>query len=169
MVPLFHCAALIAVAATVLAVTRKSAVHALLYVVVSLLAVAFVFALLGAPFVAALEAILYAGAIMVLFLFVAMVLGLGKRAAENESALLQPTAWIGPALLSALLLVALGVAVTRAAPRSSALGGGSPKDLALALFGPYLIATELASLLLLAGLVGAVHLGRGALDGDAWK
>src|SRR5439155_1537335 len=79
-------------------------------------------ALLGAPSVAALEAILYAGAVMVLFLFVAMVLGLGKQAAGRESALLQPAAWVGPALLAGVLLVALGVAVSRAAPRASALG-----------------------------------------------
>src|SRR5207302_1417306 len=84
------------------------------------------------PFVAALEAILYAGAIMVLFLFVAMVLGFGKQAAGRESAFLQPGAWVGPALLAAVLLVALGVAVSRGSPRASALGGGSPKDLARA-------------------------------------
>ncbi len=158
---LFDIAAIVAFAATVLAVTRDSAVHALLYVVVSLLAVAFIFFLLGAPFVAALEAIVYAGAIMVLFLFVAMVLGMGRDAAVRERALYSPHAWIGPVVLSLVLLVAIGAAVARGEPRASALGGGVAKDLAFALFGPYLIATELASLLLLSGLVGAVHLGRG--------
>ena len=63
-------------------ITRLNAVHALLYLVVSLLAVAMVFFILGAPFVAALEVIIYAGAIMVLFIFVMMMLNIGDRATE---------------------------------------------------------------------------------------
>ena len=67
---LFYLSALVAVISTFMVVTRKSAVHALLYLIVSLLAVALIFFSLGAPFVAALEVIIYAGAIMVLFVFV---------------------------------------------------------------------------------------------------
>ena len=70
----FYVAAAIAIVSTVLMITRLNAVHALLYLVVSLLAVATVFFILGAPFVAALEVIIYAGAIMVLFIFVMMML-----------------------------------------------------------------------------------------------
>ncbi len=79
----FYIAAAVAVVATVLMLTRLNVVHALLYLIVSLLGVAVVFYVLGAPFVAALEAIVYAGAIMVLFLFVVMMLNLGKRTAED--------------------------------------------------------------------------------------
>jgi NADH-quinone oxidoreductase subunit J len=161
MLLLFDIAALVAVTATLLAVTRTHALVALIYVVVSLLAVAFIFLLLGAFFVAALEVTLFAGAIMVLFLFVATILALGHNSVAPEPVLLAPKAWLGPALLATVLLAELGLVISRGAPLRASIGGGSAKELALALFGPYLIATEIASLLLLAGLVGAVRLGRG--------
>ena len=81
----FYIAAIVAIVSTVLTITRLNAVHALLYLIVSLLAVAVVFYTMGAPFVAALEVIIYAGAIMVLFVFVVMMLNLGKRAAMSRS------------------------------------------------------------------------------------
>ncbi len=81
---LFYISAVIAVFSTFLVITRKSAVHALLYLIVSLLAVALIFFSLGAPFVAALEVIIYAGAIMVLFVFVIMMLNLSADAAREE-------------------------------------------------------------------------------------
>ena len=74
---LFYISAVVAILATLMAISRAHPVHALLYLIVSLLAVALVFFTLGAPFVAALEVITYAGAIMVLFLFVVMMLNLG--------------------------------------------------------------------------------------------
>ena len=67
MAVLFYLAAAIALASTVLALTRANATHALIYLIISLLAVAVIFFLLGAPFAAALEVVIYAGAIMVLF------------------------------------------------------------------------------------------------------
>jgi NADH-quinone oxidoreductase subunit J len=93
----FYLSAAVAVAATLMVVTRASAVHALLYLIVSLLAVAVVFFVLGAPFVAALEVIIYAGAVMVLFVFVIMMLNLGKAAAAKEREWLSPGMWVGPA------------------------------------------------------------------------
>ena len=66
-ITLFYIAATIALVATVLAMTRANAIHALIYLIVSLLAVAVIFFLIGAPFAAALEIVIYAGAIMVLF------------------------------------------------------------------------------------------------------
>ena len=85
-------------------ITRLNVVHALLYLIVSLLGVAVVFYVLGAPFVAALEVIIYAGAIMVLFVFVVMMLNLGEHAAEREEQWLTPGIWIGPALLASILI-----------------------------------------------------------------
>ena len=82
----FYIAGAVAVIATILMLTRLNVVHALLYLIVSLLAVAVVFYVLGAPFVAALEVIIYAGAIMVLFVFVVMMLNLGEHGAEMEKA-----------------------------------------------------------------------------------
>ena len=87
MLIVFYIAGAVAILATVLMLTRLNAVHALLYLVVSLLAVAVVFYTLGAPFVAALEVIIYAGAIMVLFVFVVMMLNLGEQASRDGTIL----------------------------------------------------------------------------------
>ncbi len=156
---LFYIAAFVAVAATMLTVTRSTASHALIYLIVSLLAVAVIFFLLGAPFAAALEVVIYAGAIMVLFLFVVMMLNLGRDARERERQWLRPRIWIGPGLLTAVLLLELLYLVvgTRVTTPGVAV---SPKAVGVELFGPYLLAVELASILLLAALVGAYHLGR---------
>lgn len=158
---LFYGSALIAVLATLLVITRTNVVHALLYFIVSLLSVAVIFYSLGAPFAAALEVIVYAGAIMVLFLFVFMMLNLGKPTQEQEKAWLTPGIWVGPVLLAVPLLAEMlwvidagtrGAEVARAVVDARAVG--------IQLFGPYVLAVELASVLLLAGLVGAYHLAK---------
>ncbi|HEX7360757.1 MAG TPA: NADH-quinone oxidoreductase subunit J [Bryobacteraceae bacterium] len=158
MAPAFYISAVIAVISTVLMITRLHAVHALIYLVVSLLAVATVFYTLGAPFVAALEVIIYAGAIMVLFIFVTMLLNIGKRAVEIERAWLDAKAWIGPSILAAILAAELFYILF--AHRSANVRGEiSPQQVGIALYGPYLLGVELVSMLLLAGVVGAYHLG----------
>ena len=101
----FYIAGAVAVIATVLMLTRLNVVHALLYLIVSLLGVAVVFYTLGAPFVAALEVIIYAGAIMVLFIFVVMMLNLGEHGAEMEKQWLTPGIWTGPVLLASILII----------------------------------------------------------------
>ena len=157
----FYLAAAIAVVATLMVITRLNAVHALLYLIVSLLAVALIFYILGAPFAAALEVIIYAGAIVVLFVFVVMMLNLGEAALEQERRWLSPGLWVGPAVLSLILLVELlYMLVAGEGGRKLAAGVVDSKEVGSALYGPYLLAVELASMLLLAGLVGAYHLGR---------
>jgi NADH-quinone oxidoreductase subunit J len=159
MTVVFYLAAIIAVAATVMVITRLNAVHALLYLIVSLLAVALVFFLLGAPFAAAMEVIIYAGAIMVLFVFVVMMLNLGPRTIDQERHWLRQGIWIGPSVLAGFLLAEL-IYILIHVQRMTAVAEVGPKQLALTLFGPYLLGVELASMLLLAGLVGAYHLGQ---------
>ena len=154
----FYIAGAVAVIATVLMLTRLNVVHALLYLIVSLLGVAVVFYVLGAPFVAALEVIVYAGAIMVLFVFVVMMLNLGAHAVEMEKQWLTPGIWIGPVLLASILIVEVVYLVRGDTPGLGA-GAVGPKEVGMALYGPYLIGVELASMLLLAGLVGAYHVG----------
>jgi len=154
----FYIAGAVAVIATVLMLTRLNVVHALLYLIVSLLGVAVVFFVLGAPFLAALEVIIYAGAIMVLFVFVVMMLNLGKHAAGMEKQWLTPGIWTGPVLLASILIIEVGYLV-RGSAAALGMGAVPPKQVGIALFGPYLIGVELASMLLLAGLVGAYHLG----------
>ena len=156
----FYVSAFIATISTFLVITRKSAVHALLYLVVSLLSVAVIFFVIGAPFAAALEVIVYAGAIMVLIVFVIMMLNLGGRAIEEESRLLTGKIWIGPAILSLILLVELGYLLTLLPGAGFTRSTIGPRQIGISLFGPYLLGVELASMLLLAGLVGAYHLGR---------
>jgi NADH-quinone oxidoreductase subunit J len=162
----FQISAIVAVLSTVMMITRASAVHALLYLTVSLLAVALAFFALGAPFAAALEVIIYAGAIMVLFVFVIMMLNIGEEATAVESAWLQPAAWIGPSILALLLAIELGaLAVTGgvAHPPGSVVGA---QAVGIALVGPYMLAVEIASFLLLAGLIAAFHLGRSITRGS---
>jgi NADH-quinone oxidoreductase subunit J len=156
---LFYIASLVALSATGLALTRSNATHALIYLIVSLLAVAVVFFLLGAPFAAALEILIYAGAIMVLFVFVIMMLNLGEEGDARERQWLKPRHWLVPGVMAALLFVELILALAQS---SSVITAQTvePKAVGLALFGPYVLAVELASMLLLAGLVGAYHLGR---------
>jgi NADH-quinone oxidoreductase subunit J len=152
----FYLSGIIAVAATVMTITRRNAIHALLYLIVSLLAVGVVFLTIGAPFAAALEVITYAGAIMVFFVFVVMLLNPDPESGGRPISRL----WLGPALLAAVLLAELVYLLV--AGGSQSLGGSSvqPQAVGTTLFGPYLLGVELASMLLLAGLVGAYHLGR---------
>ncbi len=155
----FYIAGAVAIVATCLVIVSTHPVHALLYLILSLLAVALLFYPLGAPFAALLEVIVYAGAIMVLFVFVAMMLNLGDASARQERLWLRSVPWVGPAVLAAVLLGELigvlhgGAVVTQAITVDARAVG-------LALFGPYLLGVELGSMLLLAGLVGAWHLRR---------
>jgi len=156
---LFYITSAVAVFATGMMITRLNAVHALLYLILSLLAVGVIFFLLGAHFAAVLEVIIYAGAIMVLFVFVIMMLNQGQKTMEQEHAWLQPGIWIGPSLLALILFVELLLIVVLGGNAETGLVVNS-KQVGIALYGPYLLAVELASLLLLAGLVGAYHLGK---------
>jgi NADH-quinone oxidoreductase subunit J len=156
----FYVAAVIAVIATAMAITRLHAVHALLYLIVSLLAVALVFFTLGAPFIAALEVIIYAGAIMVLFVFVIMMLNLGPQAIEQETRWLSFRMWIGPSILTVVLLAELFYVFLSNRKLPSTVAPVQPQAVGALLFGQYLLGVELASVLLMAGLVGAYHLGQ---------
>jgi NADH-quinone oxidoreductase subunit J len=156
---LFYLSSAVALLATVFALTRTNAAHALIYLIISLLAVAVIFFLLGAPFAAALEVVIYAGAIMVLFVFVIMMLNLGKEGVERERARLGPAVWLFPSILSAILLVEMLWVLSK--PSLAQTGALiTAKQVGLSLFGPYVLAVEIASMLLLAGLVGAYHVGR---------
>lgn len=157
----FYLSSAVAIVATLLVISNSKPVHALLYLVVSLLAVAMCFFSLGAPFAGALEIIVYAGAIMVLFVFVVMMLNLGTKTVNQELQWLSPKTWVGPVVLSFILLVELIIVICSG---DSKLTIGhttvSPVDVGVSLFSTYLLAVELASMLLLAALVTAYHIGR---------
>lgn len=156
---IFYFTAAVAVLSSVIMITRYNAVHALLYLIVSSLSMAIIFYLLGAPFAATLEVIIYAGAIMILFVFVVMMLNLGQKAVEQEKRWLHPKVWILPSILVFALLFVVLLAMTGMG-ETQQVNPVSAKQVGISLFGPYLLVVELASFLLLAGLIGAYHIAR---------
>lgn len=157
---LFYISSAIAILATIMVITRHQPIHALLYLIVSFLGIAMIFVSLGAPFVAVLEIILYAGAIIILVIFVVMMLNLGKDTAEQEKQWLQPKVWIGPSLLSLVLLATLVILLGRGNAADMNVSAVPLKNVSLSLYGEYIIAVELVGFLLMAGIVGAAHIGK---------
>ena len=156
----FYIAAAVAILATLRVITNANPVHALLNLIISLLAVAVIFFTLGAPFAGALEVIVYAGAIMVLFVFVVMMLNLGTQVDAQEHKWLQLRVWVGPSIFATALLAEMAWLFSE--PSRAMLGHTlvDGKQVGIALYGPYLLTVELASMLLLATLVAAWHLGK---------
>ena len=148
----------------VLVITRKNAVHSALALILTLLALAGLYLMLYAPFVAGVQIILYAGGIMVLFLFVIMLVSIEKSQREEQF----NKQWIG-GLVGA---VALGALFVRVFVRSKALHDltGMPmaqlpeqsntQEIAVYLYGNYMLAFEIASLLLLVAIIGAVVMAK---------
>lgn len=141
-------------------ITRYHPVHALMYLAVSFLAVGMVFLSLGAPFVAALEIIVYAGAIIVLFIFVVMMLNLGRETARQEKEWLKPKVWLIPSILVLILLVEMIVLLFKDSSTEMQVSVVDPRKVALSLYGEYIIAVELTGFLMMAGIVGAAHIGK---------
>jgi len=156
----FYLLAAATVVATLLCITRTNPVHAVIYLVHAFFDLALIFYLLGAPLVAAWEMIIYAGAIMVLFLFIIMMLELapgGKPLAVDRRR------WI-PILL--LALVTLFCTVVLIVNDPAALAGGAPyhatpRDFGTALFDRYALAVQVVSFQLLFAAVGAYYVGKG--------
>ncbi|HRZ42265.1 MAG TPA: NADH-quinone oxidoreductase subunit J [Bacteroidales bacterium] len=155
----FYIAGVIAVVSTIMAVTRSNAVHALLYLIVSFLAAAVVLFVLGAHFAAALEVIVYAGAIMVLFVFVIMMLNIGGETEKAKERWLVPKRWIGPALMAAILFAILSYAILNQPVATASLSIVEPKTVGISLYTQYLLGVEIAAVMLMAGIIGAFHLG----------
>jgi NADH-quinone oxidoreductase subunit J len=155
---LFYILGCTALAATLLCITRRNPVHAIIYLVNALFALALLFYLLGAPLVAAWEVIIYAGAIMVLFLFVIMMLELGR---PEKLAIPRFSDWWPATLLMAVVIgsVVVIAAVSQPAPPAG-FAGITVREFAGTLFLRYGVAVEVISMQLLFALVGALYLGR---------
>ena len=135
--------------------------HALLNLIVSLLGIAALFFCVGAPLAGALEIVVYAGAILVLFVFVVMMLNLGSTEVQEQH-WFTPQVWAVPAALSFILGLMM-VWMIRAGTNGELLIGAQtvePKAVAMSLFGVYVLLVEVAAFLLLAALVAAFHLGK---------
>lgn len=155
---LFYILAAVTVIATVLAITERHAVHAIVYLVTSFFALAVIFFTLGAPVVAVFEVIIYAGAIMVLFLFVIMMLDLGHPERARRPGIRDW--WPALALGAVTLASALTLLISRAQAVSAAGRAIGVKEFALTLFGKYGVAVEVISMQLLFALVGALYLAK---------
>ncbi|MEW6998125.1 NADH-quinone oxidoreductase subunit J [Colwelliaceae bacterium BS250] len=167
----FYFAAVVAIIASLRVVTGSNAIHALLYLVVSLLAVAVCFYFIGAPFAAGLEVIVYAGAILVLFVFAVMMFDLqGDKNPEHfhaNGSIANFSTWFGPSLLALALLVELIYIINFSdAGGLTASNIVGAKAVGILLYGPYLLAVEIASFLLLAGLIAGYHFAKNDATGD---
>ena len=156
---LFYILGFVMLAATLLCVTSRNPVYAVIYLVKAMFALALLFYLLGAPLVAAWEVIVYVGAIMVLFLFIIMILELAPRERPDDQS---PRRWV-PALLLAASILGCTLLVIFQDPDAAAHGPAyflGPRDFGAALFGRYALAVEVVSFQLLFAAVGAYYLGR---------
>jgi NADH-quinone oxidoreductase subunit J len=156
----FYIASAVAVLSTIMVITRYNMVHALIYLIVSFLAIAVVLFVMGAPFIAALEIIIYAGAIVVLIIFVIMMLNLREETVEQERQWLTKEIYIGPAILSAILLAEMIYIIFSGEPTDVGQPMIDATAVGVSLYGPYVIGVELCGILLMSGIVGAYHLGR---------
>jgi NADH-quinone oxidoreductase subunit J len=152
----FYVASALAIFSTFRAVTCRRTMHAILYFIVSLLSVAVIFFVLGAPFAGVLEIIIYAGAVIVLFVFAVMLMS----REDAHRAVFHVRALAGPAILSGILFLDLLYAAGAESAARFAIEEVGPSEVGASLFGPYLLGVELSGLLLLVGVLGAYHLGR---------
>jgi NADH-quinone oxidoreductase subunit J len=156
---IFYLLAALILIATVLAVTRKNPIHAVVFLIFSFLGSAMLFFLLGAPFLAAFEVIIYAGAIMILFLFVIMMLRLDL----DEFTAFSLRRWVPSVLIGFIFLTLTALTVFRQSGSAALIrpAMASPRGFGRFVFENYWLAVEIISILLLLGLLAAVLLGRG--------
>jgi NADH-quinone oxidoreductase subunit J len=157
---IFYFLSFLALMSAVMVVASKNPVHSVLYLIITFFAIAGHYVLLNAQFLAAVHVIVYAGAIMVLFLYVIMLLNLNKEAEPHKSSLIKFAAVLsGGALLTVLVAALKGVDA-----QADVVGGehtmGLVKNLGNILFTEYLFPFEVSSVLFLAAMVGAVMLGK---------
>ena len=155
---IFYLLAILILVTTGLAITRRDMVHAVVYLIFSFFGSAMLFYLLGAPFLAVLEVIIYAGAIMVLFLFIVMML---KVEAVGER--LFPLAQWLPAALCGLAYLALGIGLVAADPTGRSplvTAQAEPAAFGQFIFQKHWLSIEIISLLLLVAVIGALLLAR---------
>lgn len=166
---IFYYLAVASIASALLAVTRKNAVHSLLWVLALFLHVAGIFVLLAAEFLAAVQVIVYAGAILIFYLFVVMLLDLPDVEVRSPFGNHWPLAAAVGLSFAALACLAqldtldsIGPVIAPAAPSAAAEGPaqGSLSEIGMALFGPFALPFEITSLILLAAIVGAVVLAK---------
>lgn len=167
----FIAAALVAVASSVLMTTRKNPIHSALWMIVTFFAVAVIYLLLNAQFIAVAQVMVYAGAIMMLILFVIMLVHMekGEEAEEARGKIPRsPKMRVAGALITVILFVEVlfGALFYRMTGREgdytteAVNTTGNVKTMGSLLYGQYLFPFEIASILLLVGIVGAVVIAK---------
>ncbi len=157
---LFWIFAIVSVSCGIMVVWNRNPMNSAIYLVVTMLCLAGFYVLLNGGFIATIQVLVYAGAVVVLILFVIMMLNLQEEALQREGSL---PAWGILTLIGLFLVIRIGNALS---PRSSAPladtpeGFGTLQDVGAKLFGPYVLPFELTSILLLVAIIGAVALSR---------
>jgi NADH-quinone oxidoreductase subunit J len=149
----------------VLVVSTRDTVHSVLFLVLDFLSVAALYALLGAEFVAAIQVLVYAGGIVVLYLFVVMLVNLKPSAEAHQDVHRRSKLGLGlaAAVLAELVVIALYGSRQPAAPMAAAAGlpvSGNTEQVGWMLYTNYLIPFEIASMLLLVAMIGAIVLAK---------
>ena len=165
---LFYTFAAVAVLGSLLVVSQRNPVYSVLSLIGAFFGLSGLYVLLDAPFVAVVQIIIYAGAIMVLFLFVVMLLNVPREDAaewDRSHPLYRPGAVRVGAALAAVMAVELGWALSRTpglgrGPGTDQPGASSVADLGRVLFTDYMFAFEVTSILIIIAMVGAVVLAR---------
>jgi NADH-quinone oxidoreductase subunit J len=163
----FYYMAAASIASALLAVTRRNPVHSMLWVLALFLHVAGIFLLLGAEFLAAVQIIVYAGAILIFYLFVVMLLDLPDEEAHPRFGRHWPVAAaVGLGFMTLVWLARAGAANAAGHTASNRPLLGGLAAIGMALFGPFALPFEMASLLLLAAIIGTVVLARRRVAGS---
>ncbi|MDD3579967.1 MAG: NADH-quinone oxidoreductase subunit J [Desulfobacca sp.] len=162
---LFLILAAVALISGVLVVIQVNPVRSALYLILNFFTVAGIYLLAHAEFIAAIQVIVYAGAIMVLFLFVIMLLNLRQPEEGGEKQhLAQKISGAALAGVTALLVIYTCTRINLGPAKEMVPGFGSTEAVARSLFTDYLLPFEVTSVLLLVALIGAVILARARLD-----
>lgn len=155
----FYILSVLSIFSALMVIISKKPVHSVLYLIFCFATIGGHYILLNAQFLFAVHIIVYAGAIMVLFLYALMFINMNKEAEPNKSNLLKIAATICSGILL-LLIVAATKDVSVASPEGRLTDIGSVKNLGKVLYTKYLLPFELTSILLLAAMVGAVMIGK---------
>jgi NADH-quinone oxidoreductase subunit J len=158
---LFFGLAIVAVASAIGMLLSKSAVYSALNLIMNFVTVAIFYLILGAPFISLAQVTVYAGAIMVLFLFVIMLLGAEQLGTSTSLTWQRPVAYVLAGILifeAAFAFITSGGEMVQ--PSAVAPGFGAPKAVGMTLFSTYLLPFEVISILLLVAMIGAIVLSK---------
>ena len=156
----FYFLSFLAILAAIMVVVSRNPVHSVLYLIITFFCIAGHYVLMNAQFLAVVHVIVYAGAIMVLFLYVIMLLNLNKETEPHKSSLLKITATVCGGLMMIVIIGSLRGTEQMADPAAATMDIGLVKNLGKVMFNEFLIPFEVTSVLLLAAMVGAVMLGK---------